>query len=40
MGGYDAPRAGAELLERLADTGQPVTKVGTQFRGAPASARG
>jgi UDP:flavonoid glycosyltransferase YjiC (YdhE family) len=39
MGGYDAPRAGADLLEQLADTGKPVTKIARRLRGAPASAR-
>jgi hypothetical protein len=39
MGRYDAPRAGADLLERLAATGKPVTEVARRFPGAPASAR-
>jgi UDP:flavonoid glycosyltransferase YjiC (YdhE family) len=39
MGGYDAPRTGADLLEQLADTGKPVTNLARRFRGAPPSAR-
>jgi UDP:flavonoid glycosyltransferase YjiC (YdhE family) len=39
MGCYDAPRTGADLLERLAATRKPVTKVARWFPGAPASAR-
>jgi UDP:flavonoid glycosyltransferase YjiC (YdhE family) len=38
MGGYDAPRTGADLLEQLAATGKPVTKA-RRLPGAPASAR-
>jgi UDP:flavonoid glycosyltransferase YjiC (YdhE family) len=40
MGCYDAPRTGARLLERLADTGKPVTKVARGSRDAAAVARG
>ena len=40
MGRYEAPRTGADLLEQLADTGQPVTKVTRGSRRSPAPARG
>jgi UDP:flavonoid glycosyltransferase YjiC (YdhE family) len=39
MGGYDAPRTGADLLEQLAATGKPVTKVARGSRGSPASVQ-
>jgi UDP:flavonoid glycosyltransferase YjiC (YdhE family) len=40
MGRYDAPRTGADLLEQLAATGKPVTKVARESRGSAAPARG
>jgi UDP:flavonoid glycosyltransferase YjiC (YdhE family) len=40
MARYDAPCTGADLLEQLADTGKPVTKVARGSSDAPAVARG
>jgi UDP:flavonoid glycosyltransferase YjiC (YdhE family) len=40
MDRYDAPRTGADLLEQLAETGKPVTKVARGSRDARAVAQG
>ena len=40
MSRYDAPRTGADLLEQLAETGKPVTKVARGSRDARAVAQG